>query len=235
MNTLSKIPYICGFIAAISLASEATASTVVFADDFSSSAILKQGNPYVGGWFTPQLAFAQWTGTSEASISSGSLNVNSTSSTRSAGIILPPGFFSGAGDYILSFDLKSYTGDANDSAVATVWSGSGYDLTRSTGNAITVDTYSAGLQKNGSAQVMKLAGMTLTAAANNNQVGFTYDGTSAVALFLGVKTEGWPFPSASYDNVSISKVAINVVPEPTVPLLLGVAAGSFAFFRRRNA
>jgi hypothetical protein len=224
----------CVLLVAFSLSSRTEASTIVFADDFSSSTIVNQGNPYVGGWFTPQLALQQWTGTTESSITTGALSVGTTNGTRTAGIVLSPTLFEGAGEYVLSFDLTSYSGDGNDAAVATVWAGSGYDMSGSTGNAITVNTYSASLLASGSAQVMQLAAASLTAASNGNEISFAYDGNSAVAIFLGVSTGGWPFPTATYDNVMVSKTSPESVPEPGAMLLLGVALVSFAIRRRRQ-
>ncbi|WP_411825728.1 PEP-CTERM sorting domain-containing protein [Luteolibacter sp. AS25] len=222
------------FCAALSFVSVSHAQTIVFNDDFSSSAIKKSGNPYVGGWFEPQLGFQKWTSSDNASISSGALTINSTSATRSAGIVISPSLFDGAGDYVLTFDLKDYTGDSNDSAIATIWAGSGYDLSFKSGNALIVDTYSASLSQSGTAVTQQLASTYLNESSNGNQMTFSYDGTSAVAVFLGVKTEGYPFPSATYDNVSITKASVAAVPEPNVAMLLGIAGTCVLLARRRN-
>lgn len=224
----------CALAAAFSLSTRTEASTVVFSDDFSTTSISSRGNPYVGGWFhDAQIAFQQWTGATEASISGGGLNVHTTSQTRSAGIVLSPTLFDGAGEYVLKFDLSSYSGSSNNSAVASVWAGSGYDPGGTTGNAITVDTYTASLLALGSAEVMQLAAMTLTAASADNQISFSYDGTSAVAVFLGTTTAGWPFPAATYDNVSVSKILTAPIPEPTAALLTGLGIVTLLTVRRR--
>jgi hypothetical protein len=224
----------CALAAALSLSMRTEAATVVFADDFSTTSITSRGNPYVGGWFhDAQISFQQWTGATEASISGGGLNVHTTNQTRSAGIVLSPELFDGAGEYILKFDLSSYSGSSNNSAVATVWAGSGYDLGGTTGNAITVDTYTASLLAVGSAEVFQLAAMTLTAASTDNQISFSYDGTSAVAVFLGTTTAGWPFPAATYDNVSVSKIVSMPIPEPSAGVLIGAGMISLLRMRRR--
>lgn len=223
----------CCLVATLAVASRSEASTTVFADDFSSSSIVNQGNPYVGGWFTPQLAFQQWTSTLEAAISDGGLDITTTNSTRSAGIVISPELFDGAGDYVLKFDISSYVGAANNSALVTVWSGSGYDLGGTSENSITVDTYTASLVATGSAEVMQLAATTLTTVSTDHEINFTYDGISAVAVFLGATTIGWPFPSATYDNVLISKFAIEPIPEPSTTLFVGASVMSLLMIRRR--
>jgi len=168
-------------------------------------------------------------------ISNNGLNVSSTSGIRTAGIVISPSLFDGAGDYTLTFDLTSYIGDSNDNALAEIWSGSGYNLTNNTSpDGLMVDTYSSSLKEFGNASAQLLADASLATASNGNQLGFTYDGSSAIAVFLGVKTDGWPFPSATFDNVSIT-TNFNVVPEPNAAMLLGIAGTCILLIRRRNS
>lgn len=213
--------------------SNAQSATGIFHDDFSSGHVHQNGNPYIGGWFNSQVAFKQWTASrGNAQITAGTLDVTSTSDTRSAALVLSPSAFAGAGDYELQFDIKSFKGGANNELFAAVWAGSGYDLSKKTGNALIVDTYTGALRTEGSASSELLANGSYIATADGNSLKFRYDGSSAIAIFLGAKTKKHPFPEGSFDNVSITK--IDVIPEPSVTALLGLALSSLLFVRRRE-
>ena len=190
-------------------------------------------NPYLGGWFTPQTAFQIWNGPGEASITAGALTVTSTNGTRAAGILLSPGLFSTPGTYTLSFDVTAYSGSSNNSGLVTIWAGRGFDLSQSTGNALILDTLSAELKTAGSATATSFGSSSFTSGGNNKQISFSYDGSSAVALFFGAHTAGWPFPTVTYDNISISKNSLAAVPEPSVTALLALLASASCFTRRR--
>lgn len=231
-----KIKVVLALVACIAVTtavSRAQNSVPIFSDDFSTSTKFESLNPYVGGFYTPQLPFQKWTGgpDSEVSISSGVLTVNSSSGTRTAGIVLSNTLFSGAGNYVLTFDMKSYTGSTNNTALASVWSGKGFDLAQ-TANALIVDTSIASLTAQGNAQVAKLAETNFNTVGNGKTLTFAYDGISAVGIFLGVKTTGFPFPSATFDNVTVSK--LSAVPEPSASILFGLAAFCSTLVRRRK-
>lgn len=218
----------------VALAGDLKASTVVFQENFTTTSISGQPNPYLGGWFVPQVALQQWTGPSEASITTGTLTVTATSGTRTAGIVLPPTLFLGAGNYKLTLDVTGYAGDANDYGVVTVWAGSGYGAAGETGNSLVVDTYTASLSAKGTAVVSLLASQSFT-AAGARELTFSYDGTSAVALFLGATTGGYPFPEVAFDNISITAVPEpEVIPEPSVMALSAVLAAGALMRRRRR-
>lgn len=206
---------------------------MVFTESFESTTLSAKPNAYLGGWFTPQVSPGEWCGATETSITTGTVQVLPTNGFRSAGVILGPSVFSGAGDYILSFDLATYSGDGNDLATVSVWSGAGYDLSGSTGNALILDTLSGSLTTSGAATATSLASISLTSAANAVELSFTYDGTSAVALFFGASTGGWPFPTARYDNIEIRSLSADPVPEPSA-MMLGILTAGAALFRRRR-
>lgn len=211
------------------------AATVVFSENFSSSTLMNSGNPYLGGWFTPQIAFQKWSSTTDASISNGALTVQSTNGTRSAGIILSPDIFPAAGSYTLSFDVASYTGDGNDNGLVTVWSGKNYDLTRASGRALILDTYQAKLRTEGSATASELGSLQFT-STGTKQITFNYDGSGAVALFFGAYTGGYPFPTVTYDNLSLTQNSNSIsVPEPSTTALVSMIGLAGCFVRRRKA
>ncbi len=221
--------------ASSAVSSHAQTLVPVFSDDFSTSTKFNSGNPYVGGFYSPQLPLQKWTGNNgDVTISSGEMKVTSTNSVRSAGIILGNTLFDGAGEYVLAFDMKSYTGASNNTAFASVWSASGFQIGANNNSSIVVDTFSAQLNALGNSQAAKLAEATFNTVGNGKTVNFTYDGTSAVGLFLGVTTQGFPFPIATFDNVVVSKVVADPIPEPSLTLLLGFAAFGSTLMRRRS-
>lgn len=224
------------------LAAGATAhcSTVLFAENFESTMLSAKPNAYLGGWFTPQVALQEWAGPKEATITTGSLQIAPTNGFRSAAVILGPSVFAGEGDYTLSFDLASYSGDANDAAVVSIWSGSDFGPAGSTGNALILDTLSGTLKTKGTATATQLASVSLDSAASGIDLSFAYDGSSVVALFFGASTGGWPFPVARYDNISLTSALAETneasasVPEPMGAAgLVSLAAGAVLFRRRR--
>lgn len=219
------------------LASLSHAAVALF--DFSTETLEDRFNGYIGGWFGNNLDFGQWYGSAaDASISGSNLIVGSTApnDARTAVVLLDPAAFAvdGAGDYRLSFDLTGFTmsdslpNTGGDVAFASIWSGSGYDLSGSSGNALFVSPGLGTITPQGTASASEIARGEYSAAANGLIVDFTYDGSSAIAIFLGALEQGgWPFPTASFANVEIS-----VVPEPNMAaLLLGVLV--FAMGNRR--
>ncbi len=208
-------------LAVLSLGCGLTQGAVVFSENFSSTTLSGKVNPYLGGWYTPQVAFEEWCGPAEATITvGGALQVAPTFGTRSAGIFLSPQGMSGPGTYTLTFDLLSYSGDPNDHAIVSVWAGSGYDLSGSSANTLVLDTQTASLNALGAATAGQLATATFD-SAGTHQLQFSYDGTSAITLFFGAQTGGWPFPTAVFDNIGVSSV--NPVPEPASASLLLLA------------
>ncbi len=229
MKTLLSLGSLCLF------ASASQAATVVYSENFSSSTLTSNGNPYLGGWFTPQTAFQQWVGDGSSSITTGALRVEPTSGSRSAGVVLSPGIFPAAGSYTLSFDVTAYNTSAGDPAKVTIWSGKDYGASN-TGNSLQIDTYNMQLNPQGAASVASLGSATFTAAGSSTQsITFTYDGVSAVALFFGASTDGWPFPTATYDNITVTQNSPVVIPEPSVSALAAGMVGVMCLLRRRNA
>jgi hypothetical protein len=204
---------------------------VVFQDTFTSGTITNEQNPYHGGWFSPQIAVTTWYGShSNVSIGTGTLNVNSTSGVRSAGIFLPPSLFFGSGAYSLEFDVTAYSGDVNDSAFVSVWQGSNYDLF-SSANALQLDTLNASATALGAASSSELIRGTYQTTGVDRTLNFNYDGSSGIALFFAANTGGYPFPTVSFDNVSLNKVAL--VPEPSTVTLIALFGSAFLIKRRR--
>jgi hypothetical protein len=208
--------------------------------DFSSETIEDQANGYLGGWFGNPMSFDQWYGaSSDASISGGQLNVTTTSGYRGAVLLLDSSAFEpfGAGSYTLTYDVTSFSlsngasTSADDFAEVRIWSGSGYDLTNTTGNALSVSPQNGSFTAQGTATVNLLASGQVNSTGIANTLQFEYDGTSAIGLFFGAITGNWPFPDVSYDNLSIGPVA---VPEPgSIALYCGLLTGGLIMLRRR--
>lgn len=241
MKSLFTLAPLCLF-AAFSPSLEA--ATSIFSENFSTTTIAPNANPYVGGWFGSPAGFQTWNGSSEASITTGAipadkmLTLAPTSGIRSAGIVLSPDLFSesGAGSYTLSFDVTAYGGDSNDSGVVRIWSGSDYVM-GGAGNALQLDTLNGELKALGSATVNLLGSASVieTDLGTRKSITFTYDGSSAVALFFGAETGGWPFPTVSYDNISITQNVPALIPEPSVSALAAGLLGMMSLIRRRTA
>jgi hypothetical protein len=226
-NTSYKYFFVTAFCGLVSVSHAAVA---IF--DFSTETIEDRFNGYVGGWYGNNLDFDQWYGSAtDVSISGSNLIVGSTApnDARSAVVILDPAVFAvdGAGDYSLTFDLSAFTmsdsqpNTGDDVAFASIWSGSGYDLSGRSGNALFVSPGLGTITPQGTASASEIARGEFSSAANGLIVDFTYDGSSAIFIFLGALEQGgWPFPTASFANVSVSPV-----PEPSMlGLLFGVAA-----------
>ncbi|MFC5050568.1 PEP-CTERM sorting domain-containing protein [Rubritalea spongiae] len=238
---MKKIPFIllAGLISSIS----AHATTLIYEEDFSNATLNSNGNPYLGGWYSNQIGFEEFTGSSsDTSITnSDTLKVSSSSTHRSAAIILgPDSFANGSGLYTLSFDIVSFEGPSGDSATVSIWQGSGYDLDENSADALILDTYNEMLKSQGNATASMTSRSEHTSPVTDYRQTFFYDGTSAVALFFGVENDGsWPFPTAEYDNISITQgfgaatPPPIAVPEPSSLALLGLSS-LFLITRRRR-
>ncbi|HEY1121573.1 MAG TPA: hypothetical protein VGE67_08225 [Haloferula sp.] len=206
-------------------------AAVIYSENFSSTTLADKPNSYLGGYYGSHVSFGEWVRSgSTVSVSGGNLQVGSDSGFRGAALLLSPSSFPSAGTYTLTFDVLSYTGDANDTATVAIWSGSGYDMTNSSANSLILNTQTGQLQALGSATSSQLSSTTYSAAGTCS-VNFTYDGSSTIALFFAATTGGYPFPTVKYDNLSITSPS--PVPETSVPMILGVAA-SFGLLRRRR-
>ncbi|BCU76059.1 hypothetical protein [Luteolibacter sp. LG18] len=220
---------------AVLLLSPAAMAATVFTENFSSTTLADKPNSYLGGYYGNQLNFGEWVRSGPTiTLASGTLQAASDSGFRSAAILLSPSLFPSAGQYTLTFDIVSYTGDANDTATVGIWTGSGYDLTKSSGNSLILNTQTGQLQALGSAVSNQVASATFTGTGTGITMDFNYDGVSTVALFFGATTGGYPFPTARYDNVTVTSKVAAAVPEPSV-MVISVLPVGLALLRRRRA
>jgi len=198
----------------IALLSTSSAHAAIYFDDFTSGSVTDEANGYIGGFYSPHWDFDQWYGVSnEAFISNGSLSVSSTSGLRGAFILFEPDLFiDGAGEYAVTVNVS---GDfsALDPAVVRVWSGSGYDLSNDSADAIEVKPQGGIFEAKGNATVSDLGRLEMTESGTFS-LQFTYDGTSAIGVFLGAETNGWPFPEVDYNSMTLA-----LIPEPSSALL----------------
>ncbi len=211
-----------------------SAATTVFSETFSTSTISNKWATFVGGNSNNYINFGQWAGPTEASITTGALTVNSTNTIRSAGIILSPADFAatGAGSYTLSFDVTAYSGGAAaNKGVVTIWTGSGWNSMASLELAMST----ASLVAHNGAVSAQVGTANVTGTATQQSITFNYDGTSAVALFFGVNAASYEFPTATYDNILLSKDSPVAIPEPSVSALAAGMVGVMCLLRRRKA
>ena len=215
-----------------------SASTIVYSEDFSTSALPSQNRGTLG--FFPNsgedINFNEIGVSSRATIDLGELVVDTTSNFRGIGIALAPDSFFGQGVYEVAFDITNYSGDFNDFAEVGVYSGRGYEFGNNA-DALLLNTQTGQLTGLGSAVAEEIRTETFTSIGRESFT-FEYDGTSAVALFFGARTGGFPFPDVSFDDISVTSVqddniAFVVVPEPSSALLVGCSA--VFLFRRRRA
>ncbi|MGC4015392.1 MAG: PEP-CTERM sorting domain-containing protein [Luteolibacter sp.] len=234
MKTISLVGSLARRVFVLLALSPAAMAATVFTENFSSTTLVDKPNSYLGGYYGNQVNFGDWERSGPTVVlSSGTLQVASDSGYRSAAILLSPSLFPAAGEYTLSFDIVGYTGDANDTATVSVWSGSGYDLTKTSGNSLILNTQTGVLQALGSASSTLLTSANYNATGTGITMNFTYDGVSTVALFFGATTGGYPFPTVQYDNVSVSQASMSVVPEPSTAAVLVLPALGCLLRRRR--
>ena len=205
-------------------------ATTIYEEDFTTT-MLPNSTQATVGFFNTNTPFDVIAADSDASIANGVLSVNTTSGFRGVGIILDPASFVGVGTYDFTFDITAFNdnGNTENSVVANIFEGSGYDL-GDNGDALRLDSQLGTLVGLGSATASQIASQEYTAAANAVTLQFDYDGSSAVAIFLGIQTDDFPFPSAQFDNFSVSTSA---VPEPSSLLYLSVLPG-FLLLRKRK-
>ncbi|MFD0893496.1 PEP-CTERM sorting domain-containing protein [Luteolibacter ambystomatis] len=236
MKNISLAGLLCRRALVLLALTPAAMAATVFTENFSSTTLVDKPNSYLGGYYGNPVNFGEWARSGPTiSLSSGTLQVSSDSGYRGAAILLSPSLFPSAGAYTLSFDVVSYTGDANDTATVAVWQGSGYDMSRSSGNALILHTQTGQLQALGSASSSMLVSGSYNAAATGVTLDFNYDGVSTVALFFGATTGGYPFPTVRYDNISVTSKAVSAVPEPSAVAILALPLGLALWRRNRRA
>ena len=157
------------------------------------------------------------------------VTTTSPGSYRSAVMLFEPALFTdGAGEYRVTINVAGYVGDMNDSGLVSVWSGSGYDLSGSSGDAIWVNTQSTPFTAQGGATVSELGSLAITGTGIHT-LQFTYDGTSAIGIFLGATTTAYPFPTVEYGSMELA-----LVPEPSSAMLGGMALCALLLRRKRR-
>lgn len=207
-------------------------ATTVFTEDFSTTTLPGNTQARVG-FFNGNATFGGIVADANSTIVNGALEVETTNNFRGIGILLGADDFNGAGDYTLEFDLVNFSGDSDDFARASVFSGSGFELANDR-NALLLNAQRGTLEALGNTTVNLLNTEDFIVPSNDLNLTFNFDGSSAVAVFLGVETTNFPFPTATFDNISISETQskFESIPEPSVALLL--ANSLFLMFRRKR-
>jgi len=224
-----KSPLVFAVMAAATL----SANAVVFFDDFSSTTITDQPQGHLGGWFpADQFSFGQWYGDTNESgttleIANSNLTVSTDSTFRSTVMLLDPATFTdGAGSYLVTVSVTGGQFDTGSGRVL-VWGGSGYDLSLSSGNGIEVRPKAGDLIAKGGTSVEDLGDLSINSVGTHS-LQFDYDGTSAVAIFLGLSRTGWPEPEISYGSITLT-----YIPEPSAALLSALSLAGLLARRRR--
>lgn len=212
------------------LSVSAADAQVVFVDDFTSSSVANISPGYIGGWFTPQMAFEQWIGVpAEASISSGQLNVALTTAGRDGGafLVLAPDKFSSAGTVDLSYVISAFTpGDARNLGLVRVWTGSGFDF-GNTPNSLQIRPEFADVIPSGAASATLVAQATVSGTGPAKLL-FNRSEGDAVAIFFG-----WDAVSSPWPSMSVGSMSVSIVPEPhEYAALVGFGLLGFAAWRR---
>jgi hypothetical protein len=201
----------------------------VYSENFSSAVFEDKANGYLGGYYGSQVTFGQWFGSSvEASISGGELIVQSTSGLRGAFLVLAPSVFGSDTQFTLTVDVNSLDlGASGNSSAVRVFTGTGYDLSLASADALFINAQTGNVTSLGTASVAMAAQSSLVAGSGQT-IDFTRPDGHAVMIFLGVNGGAWPFP-----EMKVGEVQIDVIPEPTTALL--AALGSLALLRRRRS
>ncbi len=236
------------WVMAVLVWASVTGAVTIRLNEVACEHITERTNGYLGGYYgSDPLAENQWFGLSPAvSLSNGVLTVLNQQSKGSnyAGIVLGPEVFRGqAGAYRLKFDVLDLflSNSGKDQGVlgethygrVNVWSGQGYDLSQTTGEALWADALAGSLTAKGDASVESLNSITIAASGDGYSLDFTYDGSSAVAIFFGAeRTQKKPDVTAGYGNITITPVP---VPEPSTGLMVLVALGLLTRRRPRAA
>jgi len=160
--------------------------------------------------------------------------VTSTSGYRGAVILFEPDLFiDGAGEYLVTVNVSGNFSVSNDPAVVRIWSGAGYNLNHDSAAAIFVNAQTGAFTALGTATATDLGRLDITESGIFS-VQFTFDGTSAIGIFLGAQTGGWPFPEVDYDSLTVAMISGSaVIPEPSSALLVCVSLTAL-FVRRKR-
>ncbi|TVP79575.1 MAG: hypothetical protein EA353_05930 [Puniceicoccaceae bacterium] len=197
---------------------------------FDTETLQNLPNGYVGGFYGSEsrISLNQWFGGSgNISIADGVLKTNTDSGTRVGAYVFESSALSGAGEYELLFDITRFDGAPNNNGFVSIWSGSGYDLTNSSADALFIDTQTPTVTPQGNAIAGEITRLSIQNTVINESIAFTYDGTSALILFFGAQTSGFPFPQVDYDNIRVSQI-----PEPAIWLWLAPIA-AYVLVKRR--
>lgn len=243
---------VCFAVTGLCVVSGGLADAAVYSQDFTSPpfTVPNKGATTFGGG-SPTGTFGEWiAGDGNITSNNNTLVTSDTSDTsRSGGVMLDPSLFAatGAGAYSITFDIVSF-GPAGSAvpegggvsptawqdalAMVSVWAGSGYGLGNQGKDVLILNAQAGALQVG---DVTGNAVSTLLVSQNYASTSFgtytltfNYDGTSAVAVFMGVKSAGWEFPRVVYDNL-----VINAVPEPSSAALAMLGGLVWGLRRRR--
>lgn len=198
---------------------------------FTSESLSNTPSGYLGGWYGNSVGFSEWVGNgSDVEIADGVLTVGTSNNYRGAAFVIDSSSLSGAGNYLLQFDVSRYVGGSNNFGQVNIWSGSGYDLSGTTADALRIHTEEARAIALGNASSNQLAEFSFQGTLANQSIAFTYDGSSALVLMFGANTSGWPFPEVDYDNIRM--LSISPIPEPAT-VFWALALSGLAMLRRR--
>ena len=230
------------------------ASPVVFSEDFSTTILPTNTQAHLGGNIS-LATFGEISVAANASIVNETLELSSTSGFRGIGIAFDADQLVAGTSYTLSvdiidFELSSRFGsNFADSLDINVFTGNDFLADNNNSDRLFLNAQSGELQnRNGSATATEVVSESVISFQDSPNTGsielnFDYDGSDSLAIFLGAVSDGFPHPTVTIDNITLSEsepgsggsssdIEVGTVPEPSSVLLLSLS--SLALLRRKR-
>ena len=224
----------------------AYASPVVFSEDFTSTRLAPNSLQANLGGVETLATFGEISVSSDASIENGALVLTSSSGFRGVGIAFEASQLVAGATYNLSLDVidfelsSPFGSNFNDSFQINVYTGNSFLPDSDNSERLFLNSQSGELEvRNGSATSTEILSENIFSFGDSPNTGsvelsFNYDGSDALAIFLGAVSDGFPFPEITIDNIVLSEESgNNSVPEPRSVLLLSLS--SLLLLRRKRS
>ncbi|MGJ8656042.1 MAG: PEP-CTERM sorting domain-containing protein [Akkermansiaceae bacterium] len=216
------------------------AGPVVYSEDFSAATLPSTTQANLGGR-SSLATYGEISVASSASIVDEALLLSSTSGFRGIGIAFEAGDLLPAGSYSLTLDITNFelTADRetniSDSLRVNIFTGNDFETETNTNDRIYLNAQTGELQERGGSGTSNLVitenyNFTDDPNTGSIELNFDYDGSDALAIFVGAVSDGYPHPNITVDNITLTSV--DAVPEPSSALLLSLS--SLILLRRKR-